>query len=71
LEKATQFKDCPSLTWHALAQCYEKGGQWDKAVKAWAAACRYPDDTLAPVRLKRAQAQLDKQRGSGKNGSGQ
>ena len=61
-ETATKFGDCPSLTWHALAQCYEKGGQWDKAVKAWATACRYPNDALAPVRLKRAQAELDKQK---------
>jgi tetratricopeptide (TPR) repeat protein len=61
-EKATKF-DCPFSTWHGLALCYEKLGQWDKAVETWKTACRFPEDKLAPIRLKRAQAELDKQKG--------
>jgi tetratricopeptide (TPR) repeat protein len=62
LEQALKFK-CPFTTYHGLALCYENQGQWDKAVKTWETACRFPDDKLAPVRLKRALAELNKQKG--------
>ena len=61
-EQALKFK-CPFPTYHGLALCYENQGRWDKAVKMWEAACRFPDDKLAPVRLKRALAELDRQKG--------
>jgi len=64
-EQATKFA-CPSMTWHGLALCYEKAGKWEKAVNAWSNACRDPKDGLAIVRMKRAQAHLDKQQGSGR-----
>jgi tetratricopeptide (TPR) repeat protein len=56
-EKAVAFK-CPFSTWHALANCYEKTDQWEKALHAWQEAAKYPDDRLAPVRVRRAQAHL-------------
>jgi len=62
LEKATKF-ECPLMTWHSLALCYEKSGQWDRAVQAWGTACRNPQDKIAFVHLKRAQAELEKQKG--------
>lgn len=61
-EKAVTFK-CPFFTWHNLAHCYEKTNQWDKAVKAWQTATQYPEDNLAPVRLRRAQAELARRQG--------
>src|SRR5579871_3202274 len=42
LEKAVQFPS-PFTTWHNLAFCYEKTGQWEKAVKAWEKAATYED----------------------------
>lgn len=63
-QQAVKF-NCPFATWHALARCYEQTNQWDKAVQAWQKAAKtYPDDALAPVRLKRAQAELAKRQGS-------
>jgi tetratricopeptide (TPR) repeat protein len=56
-EKAVGFK-CPFSTWHLLANCYEKTNQWDKALHAWQSAAKYPDDRLAPVRVRRAEAHL-------------
>ena len=56
-EKATAFK-CPFVTLHALANCYEKTDQWAKSVAMWERATHFKDDKLAPVRLKRAQAEL-------------
>ena len=56
-EKAVTFK-CPFATLHALANCYEKTGQWAKSVAMWERATRFKDDKLAPVRLKRARAEL-------------
>lgn len=56
-EQAVKFK-CPYYTWHNLAHCYEKTNQWDKAVRAWESATQYVDDQLAPVRLRRARAEL-------------
>ena len=63
-EQAVKYK-CPFATWHGLAHCYEQTNQWDKAVQAWQkATATYPDDRLAPVRLKRAQAELAKHQGT-------
>ena len=63
-QQAVKYK-CPYATWHGLAHCYEQTNQWDKAVQAWQKATNsYPDDHLAPVRLKRAQAELAKHQGS-------
>lgn len=56
-EKAASFR-CPFATLHALANCYEKTGQWAKSVTIWERAAKFKDDKLAPVRLKRAQAEL-------------
>ena len=56
-EQAVKF-ECPSRVWHSLANCYEKGGLWDKAVGAWEKASAYPNDAVALVRLKRARARL-------------
>ena len=62
-EQAVKFH-CPYSPWHALARCYEQTNQWDKAVQAWQkAASSYPDDALAPVRMKRAKAELAKHQG--------
>ena len=61
LQKAVTFT-CPYTTWHTLAHCYEHTNQWDKAVSAWQAAAKYPDDRLAPARLVRARAELAKTR---------
>ena len=60
-EKAVQFP-CPYVTLHGLANCYEKTGQWEKAVTTWERAAKYKDDQLAPEKLKRAQAELGKRR---------
>ena len=60
-EKAVQFP-CPYVTLHGLANCYEKTGQWEKAVTTWERAAKYKDDKLAPEKLKRAQAELAKRR---------
>jgi len=63
-EQAVKF-NCPYATWHGLAHCYEMTNQWDKAVQAWQKAAKtYPNDALAPVRLKRAKAELAKHQGS-------
>lgn len=65
LEKAIQFK-CPFTTYHNLAFCYQKLGQWDKAVKTWETATRFTNDTQAQRHLKQAQEQLAKMQGGGK-----
>ena len=62
-EKAASLK-CPFSTYHGLANCYEKLQMWDKAVKAWEMASVFPDDLLAPVRLKRARAHITPVSGS-------
>ena len=56
-EKAASFR-CPYATLHALANCYEKTDQWVKSVATWERAAKFREDRLAPVRLKRAQAEL-------------
>lgn len=56
-EKAATF-NCPFATLHALANCYEKTDQWAKSVTMWTRATKFKADKLAPVRLKRAQAEL-------------
>ena len=61
-EKAIKF-ECPFTTYHNLAFCYQKLGQWDKAVKTWETAARYTKDPVAPIKLKQAQAQLAKMQG--------
>jgi tetratricopeptide (TPR) repeat protein len=63
LEKAAKFQHAGMNTWHSLANCYEKAGQWSKAVDAWSTACLDPNDKVAIVRLKKAKAELDKQQG--------
>ena len=56
-EKAVTFA-CPYSTLHALANCYEKTDEWAKSVATWKRATKFKDDRLAPVRLKRAEAEL-------------
>ena len=56
-EKAVKY-DCPFQTWHSLANCYEKTGQWAKAVGAWEKASLFPNNLVAIGRLKRARARL-------------
>ncbi|HZP81181.1 MAG TPA: tetratricopeptide repeat protein [Chthonomonadaceae bacterium] len=68
-EEAVKFK-CPYYTWHNLAHCYEKTNQWDKAVRAWESATQYVDDQLAPVRLRRARAELARHQGTGHTATG-
>lgn len=41
-EQAVKFKS-PFTTWHNLAFCYEKTGQWTKAVAAWEKAAEFQD----------------------------
>lgn len=56
-EKAVKF-DCPMVTLHSLANCYEKAGQWDKAVATWSKATLYTNDLIAITRLRRAKEKL-------------
>jgi pentatricopeptide repeat protein len=58
-EKAVKFK-VPASTWNALANCYERAKQWDKAVKAWEVAATYPNNDVAKRRLERARNQVRK-----------
>lgn len=50
--------DCPFYTWNSLATCYEKLGQWDKAVEAWTAASKYLKNGAAKHRLEAAKKHL-------------
>ncbi|HLJ55129.1 MAG TPA: tetratricopeptide repeat protein [Chthonomonadaceae bacterium] len=61
-EKAVKY-DCPFMSWNSLANCYEKTGQWEKAVAAWEKATLYPKDLVALRRLKQARTALEKQQG--------
>ena len=60
-EKAITFKDARPQTWNALARCYEKSGQMDKALKTWEKAATYPDNIAAKPNLARVR-NLMKQR---------
>ncbi|MCS6776748.1 MAG: tetratricopeptide repeat protein [Chloroherpetonaceae bacterium] len=67
-EQAIKYNP-PFFTWHNLARCYEKTGQWEKAVKTWEVAVQFPAPTPgaptnAPAEnaLRRARAELEKRR---------
>ncbi len=62
-EQATRF-ECPFTTWHSLAHCYEKTGQWQKALAAWKRAASYPGDRVALTNLHRVEATIAKQAGA-------
>ena len=57
LLKATKF-ECPFYTWNSLANCYEKLGQWDKAVETWTIASKYLKNEAAKHRLEAAKKHL-------------
>ncbi len=57
LEKAIKFP-CKWPTYHTLAFCYQKLGQWDNAVKTWRESTKFGDDPIAAMRLKQAEAHL-------------
>ena len=56
-EKAIKFP-CGWPTYHSLAFCYQKLGQWDKAVKTWREATKFGDDPRAQALLRQAEAHL-------------
>ena len=56
-EKAIEYP-CGWTTYHNLAHCYEKLGEWDKAVTAWRQATKFGDDVRAPALLKQAEAHV-------------
>jgi tetratricopeptide (TPR) repeat protein len=58
LRQAVQHT-CPPTTWHSLANCYEKLGLLEQAVKAWERAAKYPNNSIAKIRLQRAKSELD------------
>lgn len=58
LQKAVALKPPSFGAINALANCYERTGQWEKAVKTWEQATYYPNDLLAIQRLRRARAKL-------------
>jgi len=60
-EQAVKY-DCPFGTWNSLANCYEKVGQWDKAVAAWEKATLFPTNLVANRRLKQARQKLAEQK---------
>lgn len=69
-ENAVKYK-APFFTWHNLARCYERVDQWDKAVKTWEMAAKFPAQTPGATRnvpaeraLARARAELAKRQNS-------
>ena len=66
-EQAMKFKP-RFFTVHNLARCYEKTGQWEKAIKTWEIALPMPTDgasttnMVAKRGLARSRAELAKQK---------
>jgi tetratricopeptide (TPR) repeat protein len=67
-EQAVKYNP-PFFTWHNLARCYERTNQWEKAVKTWEVAAKFPAQTPGATRnvpaenaLARARAELAKRR---------
>jgi tetratricopeptide (TPR) repeat protein len=65
-EQAVKFP-APFTTWHNLAFCYEKTGQWNKAVTAWEKAASFenvdrPTHDRTLQLLKNAREKAAKQR---------
>ncbi|MDE2127684.1 MAG: tetratricopeptide repeat protein [Armatimonadetes bacterium] len=58
-QHAVKFK-CPWATWHMLAHAYERLGNWKQAAVCYAHAAKtYPDDKVAPVLLRKAEAHIN------------
>ncbi len=57
-ERAVKFKDAKPQSWNALARCYEKTGQLEKALAAWEKAVTYKDNPAAKPNLDRVRNKL-------------
>jgi pentatricopeptide repeat protein len=65
-ENAIKYK-APFFTWNNLARCYERTDQWEKAVKTWEMAAKFPGAVPGSARnapaersLARARAELER-----------
>ena len=58
-EKAVQFKDVTAQSWNALALCYERTGQLEKALKTWEKAATFKNNIAAQPNLKRVRAKME------------
>ena len=51
-EQAVKCKDVGTITLHMLANCYERNGQPDKALKIWERAAKNPADSVARRKIE-------------------
>ena len=57
-EKAVKFTDVKPQSWNALARCYEKSGQLEKALAAWEKAVTFKDNPAAKPNRDRVRNKL-------------
>jgi len=57
-EQAVKFKDAKPQSWNALALCYEKSGQLEKALATWEKAVTLKDNPAAKPNRDRVRTKL-------------
>jgi len=62
-QKAIEYKSSWP-TYHSLAFCYQKLGEWEKAIAVWKEATKFGDDPRATALLKQAEARLKQKNAS-------